>query len=132
MGLSGNVIIICVTALLLIPHLGMKRGGATRWLNLGGFSFQVTEMVKIAIVVFLAHLLTRKAYQLKNFSQRSSCSFSRYLCCNFTDFTGAGFRYGCNYCHYFAFDVVHSGSADKTSFIFDSGFHSCRSIVDFV
>ena len=31
--------------LLFVPSLGMKRGGATRWLNLGGFSFQVTEMV---------------------------------------------------------------------------------------
>jgi cell division protein FtsW len=55
--------------MLLIPHLGMKRGGATRWLNLGGFSFQVTEMVKITIVIFLAHLLTRKAHQLKDFSK---------------------------------------------------------------
>jgi cell division protein FtsW len=55
--------------MLMIPHLGMKRGGATRWLNLGGFSFQVTEMVKITIVVFLAHLLTRKAHQLKDFSK---------------------------------------------------------------
>jgi cell division protein FtsW len=56
-------------SMLLIPHLGMKRGGATRWLNLGGFSFQVTEMVKIIIVIFLAHLLTRKANQLKDFSK---------------------------------------------------------------
>jgi cell division protein FtsW len=56
-------------SMLLIPHLGMKRGGATRWLNLGGFSFQVTEMVKITIVIFLAHLLTRKAHQLKDFSK---------------------------------------------------------------
>jgi cell division protein FtsW len=56
-------------SMLLIPHLGMKRGGATRWLNLGFISFQVTEMVKITIVIFLAHLLTRKAYQLKDFSK---------------------------------------------------------------
>ncbi|MCK7469103.1 MAG: FtsW/RodA/SpoVE family cell cycle protein [Desulfosudis oleivorans] len=47
----------------------MKRGGATRWLNLGLFSFQVTEMVKITMVIFLAHLLARKAHQLKNFSR---------------------------------------------------------------
>lgn len=55
-------------ALLLTP-LGMRRGGATRWLNLGGFSFQVTEMVKLTVVLFLAHLLTRKAYQIKNFTR---------------------------------------------------------------
>lgn len=55
--------------LLFVPSLGMKRGGATRWLNLGGFSFQVTEMVKITMIIFLAHLLTRKAYQIKNFAR---------------------------------------------------------------
>lgn len=55
--------------LLFVPSLGMKRGGATRWLNLGGFSFQVTEMVKITMIIFLAHLLTRKACQIKNFAR---------------------------------------------------------------
>jgi cell division protein FtsW len=54
---------------LFIPHVGLKRGGATRWMNMGLFSFQVTEMVKIAIVVFLANLLSRKASQLKIFTR---------------------------------------------------------------
>ena len=57
----GMLLSLILLSMLLIPALGMKRGGATRWLNLGGISFQVTEMVKIAMVVFLAHLLTRKA-----------------------------------------------------------------------
>jgi len=33
------------------------------------FSFQVTELVKVAMVLFLAHLLTRKARHLKKFSR---------------------------------------------------------------
>jgi len=65
----GMLLSFLLLSMLMIPHFGMKRGGATRWLNLGGFSFQVTEMVKITIVVFLAHLLTRKAHQLKDFSR---------------------------------------------------------------
>ena len=65
----GMLLSFLLLSILLIPHLGMKRGGATRWLNLGFISFQVTEMVKITIVIFLAHLLTRKAYQLKDFSK---------------------------------------------------------------
>jgi len=65
----GMLLSFLLLSMLLIPHLGMKRGGATRWLNLGFISFQVTEMVKITIVIFLAHLLTRKAYQLKDFSK---------------------------------------------------------------
>ena len=65
----GIIVSLILLTLLLIPHVGLKRGGATRWLNLGFFSFQVTEMVKIAMVVFLAHLLTRKVHLLKNFTR---------------------------------------------------------------
>jgi len=65
----GMALSFLLLAMLFIPSVGMRRGGATRWLSLGGFSFQVTEMVKITVVLFLAHLLTRKAYQLKNFTK---------------------------------------------------------------
>jgi cell division protein FtsW len=65
----GIILSLIMLALLFIPHVGLKRGGATRWLNLGLFSFQVSEMVKIAMVVFLAHLLARKANLLKKFSR---------------------------------------------------------------
>jgi cell division protein FtsW len=56
-------------ALVLVPHIGIRAGGATRWLKMGFFSFQVTEMVKIVVVLFLAHYLTRKAGQLKDFKR---------------------------------------------------------------
>ncbi len=56
-------------AVLLIPHAGVRAGGATRWLRLGLFNFQVTELAKVAVVLFLAHYLTRKAAQLKDFKQ---------------------------------------------------------------
>jgi cell division protein FtsW len=65
----GIILSLIMLALLFIPHVSLKRGGATRWLNLGVFSFQVSEMVKIAMVVFLAHLLARKAHLLKKFSR---------------------------------------------------------------
>ncbi len=55
--------------LVLIPHVGIRAGGATRWLKMGFFSFQVTEMVKIVVVLFLAQYLTRKAGQLKEFKR---------------------------------------------------------------
>jgi cell division protein FtsW len=56
-------------SLLLIPHVGIRAGGATRWLRLGIFSFQVTEMVKIVMVVFLAHLLAKKIKHVTEFKQ---------------------------------------------------------------
>ncbi len=65
----GIILSLIMLALLFIPHIGLKRGGATRWLNLGLISFQVSEMVKIAMVLFLAHFLARKAHLLKQFSR---------------------------------------------------------------
>jgi cell division protein FtsW len=53
---------IIVSALLLgaiwIPHLGIRAGGAVRWLNLGVFSFQVSELAKVTLILFLAHFLS--------------------------------------------------------------------------
>jgi cell division protein FtsW len=69
MAYPGLLLSLVFLSMLFIPSVGMRRGGAIRWLNLGGFSFQVTEMVKITIVIFLAHLLTRKAFQIKNFAK---------------------------------------------------------------
>ena len=63
------IISAVLLALVLIPHVGIRAGGATRWLKMGFFSFQVTEMVKMVVVLFLAQYLTRKANQLKEFKR---------------------------------------------------------------
>jgi cell division protein FtsW len=64
---------IAVSAVLLIaiwiPHLGIRAGGAVRWLNLGVFSFQVSELAKVTLILFLAHHLTQKANQVREISQ---------------------------------------------------------------
>jgi cell division protein FtsW len=63
------VVSVVLLLLLFVPGIGLKRGGAVRWLDMGFFSFQVSELVKVAMVIFLAHLLTRKAHHLKKFSR---------------------------------------------------------------
>ncbi len=65
----GVVVSLIALCLLFVPHIGVKAGGATRWLKLGIFSFQVTEMAKLAIVVFLSHFLSKKTQHLKEFKQ---------------------------------------------------------------
>ncbi len=69
--LAGPGIILSAFFLLLIwiPHLGIRAGGANRWLNLGIFSFQVSEMVKVALILFLAHYLTDKVNCIRDFRQ---------------------------------------------------------------
>jgi len=65
----GIFLSIILLLLIFVPHLGIRAGGARRWMNLVFFSFQVTELVKICIVLFLAHFLTRNANYLKTFSR---------------------------------------------------------------
>ena len=65
----GIALSVILLMLIFIPHVGIRAGGARRWLNLVLFSFQVTEMVKICIVLFLAHYLTRKVNYITTFSR---------------------------------------------------------------
>src|SRR5919198_4095030 len=57
-----------VLVLVLIPGVGIARGGARRWLILPGFAFQPAELAKLAIVVYLAHSLARKEDKIQTFS----------------------------------------------------------------
>jgi cell division protein FtsW len=59
---------LLVLVLVLIPGIGVTRGGARRWLMLPGFAFQPAEMAKLALVLYLAHSMARKADKIKTFS----------------------------------------------------------------
>jgi cell division protein FtsW len=63
------VLALCALLLVavLIPGVGKKVGGAARWLNVAGFTFQPAELVKIGLVLFLAHSLARKQDKVKSF-----------------------------------------------------------------
>jgi cell division protein FtsW len=60
-------IAIVALVLVLIPGIGAMRGGARRWLVLGPLSLQPTEFAKFAIVLYLAHSLTRKGERVASF-----------------------------------------------------------------
>lgn len=47
----------------LIPGIGVKVGGARRWLNLLGFQFQPLEILTLAVPLFLADRLTASKRQ---------------------------------------------------------------------
>ena len=46
-------------ALCFVPHLGMRINGSHRWVGLGQFGFQPSEIAKIAAVFFLAAWFSR-------------------------------------------------------------------------
>lgn len=54
---------------LFVPGLGRKVGGAYRWMNLGGFSFQPSEMVKFSLAVYLAYSMSKKGSDLELFTK---------------------------------------------------------------
>ncbi len=59
-------------ALVFVPGLGMTRGGATRWIRIFGFSFQPSELAKLALVFYFAD-------QLADRSEEDRSSFFRFV-----------------------------------------------------
>jgi cell division protein FtsW len=51
--------------LVLIPGLGVRIGGASRWFRLGGISFQPSEFSKLVLVIFLSYYLAKHRDQVK-------------------------------------------------------------------
>lgn len=50
---------VVLLVVVLIPGIGLELNGSRRWLSIAGFTFQVSEAVKIAMVVFLAAHLAK-------------------------------------------------------------------------
>ncbi|MEW6516538.1 MAG: putative lipid II flippase FtsW [candidate division FCPU426 bacterium] len=59
---------LCLLAVLFFP-MGKTAGGARRWLALGPLSFQPAELLKVAIVVYLADALARKEGKLESWTE---------------------------------------------------------------
>lgn len=62
--------ILMLTALLLLvlvllPGTGRTVNGATRWLDFGVFTFQVSELAKLFLVVYLAGYMVRRAEEVR-------------------------------------------------------------------
>ena len=62
----GGVLLLLIA--VLVPGVGSTMGGATRWLNMGSFYLQPSEMAKFALVLYLAYSLEKKQPQIGTFS----------------------------------------------------------------
>ena len=49
-------------ALVLVPFIGKEVNGSRRWIDLGFFTIQVSETVKLFIIVYLAGYLVRRGH----------------------------------------------------------------------
>jgi cell division protein FtsW len=62
------IVSMVALALVLVPGIGITRGGARRWVGIGSFSFQPSEFAKIAVVLYLARSISRKGERINQFS----------------------------------------------------------------
>jgi len=60
----GLILLIIV----YIPGFGIKAYGSQRWLNLGLFSFQPSEIIKPIFAIYMATFLAHKKEQIKSFT----------------------------------------------------------------
>ena len=65
--LIGLIITAVLTLMTLVPGIGLKAGGASRWLSLGPVQFQPVEFVKFFIVVFVAASIENKGKSIRFF-----------------------------------------------------------------
>ncbi|MFH1729466.1 MAG: putative lipid II flippase FtsW [Pseudomonadota bacterium] len=54
------IVTIISLGLLYVPGLGVKVGGATRWLKFPFFNLQVSEFAKIVMIFYLASIFSKK------------------------------------------------------------------------
>ncbi|AXI08998.1 stage V sporulation protein E [Oceanobacillus zhaokaii] len=56
---SRAILLVCFVLLLLvlIPGVGLVRGGAQSWIGVGAFSIQPSEFMKLGLIIFLSGLL---------------------------------------------------------------------------
>jgi len=61
-GLIGTLVLV---GLVFVPSLGLTINGARNWLSLGAFSFQPSEFLKLALVIYLAAWLSKGGERLR-------------------------------------------------------------------
>jgi cell division protein FtsW len=58
-----------LTALTLVPGIGLTLKGASRWIAIGGFTFQPVELLKFASVLFLGALYAANFRAIETFKK---------------------------------------------------------------
>ena len=70
---QASTVLLLATILLLlalyVPGVGFSVQGSTRWINLGLFNLQPSEIAKVTMVMWVAAFLARKADRLRSFTK---------------------------------------------------------------
>ena len=58
-----SILLLC---LVLIPGIGKEVNGARRWMNLGPLDFQVSELAKLSLILFVSSLVARAGDKVRD------------------------------------------------------------------
>ena len=58
---------LLLMTLVLIPGIGFKAGGATRWFSIFGVSFQPSELLKLSLSIYMAYSMSKKESMMTTF-----------------------------------------------------------------
>jgi cell division protein FtsW len=64
---AGRLVLVSLVLLaaVLVPGLGVEVNGSSRWLGAGPIRIQPSELAKLALLLFVADLLARRAHRIR-------------------------------------------------------------------
>ncbi|MCP5464036.1 MAG: putative lipid II flippase FtsW [Deltaproteobacteria bacterium] len=60
---------LVLMAMSFIPQFGHSAGGARRWIRLGGFGLQPSEITKVVVIMLTAYLIDKKQERIREFAK---------------------------------------------------------------
>ncbi len=66
-GLPALIISLVLLALVFVPGVGKSNYGATRWIGIGGFTIQPSELAKYGFILFTAGYFAKDPARLRTF-----------------------------------------------------------------
>jgi cell division protein FtsW len=65
----GLILGFILLIIVLIPGVGVVRGGARSWLGISSFGIQPSEFIKMVIIIYLAKMLSEESFQITRFTR---------------------------------------------------------------
>lgn len=65
----GLILCFALLVIVLIPGIGVVRGGARSWLGISSFGIQPSEFMKLGMILFLSYWLSKEDYRITDFTK---------------------------------------------------------------
>ena len=64
---AGVAYLLATVLCLAVNFVGTSSHGSSRWLNIAGFSFQPSELAKVAVILYLATVISKRPMAMRTF-----------------------------------------------------------------